>query len=155
MGGVSIYLFLPALNSTSVMPSGSWRTGVAAPRTHAALVLRAVDAALAVSRPRREAESGVRGVHVALQFPQVSVVQAHFGRHGVPEGGGSAEKLLLHLLQLGERRGQEDTRKKEKKKPTNHKLRDLIRTQVFINDALLPSSERRETWQQTEHRPYC
>lgn len=71
--------------------------------THASFVLGGVDAVPAVSRARGEAQSGVRGVHVALQLPQVPVVQPHFGGHGGPEGGRGAEKFLLQLLQLGER----------------------------------------------------
>lgn len=78
------------------------------PDTHAAFILSRVDAVTTVSRPWGEAESGVRGMHVALQFPQVSIVQPHFGGHGVPERGRGAEELLLHLLQLRERHEKEE-----------------------------------------------
>lgn len=71
--------------------------------THAAFVLSGVDAVPRISHPHGEAESSVCGVHLALQLPQVSVVQPYFGGHGAPEGGRGTEKLLLHLLQLGER----------------------------------------------------
>lgn len=104
-------------------------------------VLSGVDAVPAVSRPRGEAEPGVRGVRQALQLPQVSVVQTHFGGHGVLKGGRGTEKLLLHLLQLRERRDPETVVRGHEREDKLVRLRYT----AFNNAPLLPPSERTET----------